>query len=200
MNKITILALGATLAAPAAFAGGLSQPVPEPVVAAPAPIIAPAVDGNWGGGYVGVQLGYGKVKADSVDVDASGAIGGIHGGYRWDLGKAVLGAELDYNASNIDSSDPDAKLKNLTRLKLQAGYDLGRTLVYVSAGPAHAKADIAGDSYSDNGWFAGVGLDYQLSDQWTVGGEALYNKFDNFDKSGIDVDGTTVQLKAAYHF
>lgn len=198
MNKMTIIALGTALTAPAAFAGGLAQPVPEPVVTAPAPVVKQTVDGNWGGGYVGLQLGYGKMNSDPAD--ASGAIGGVHGGYRWDLGKAVLGAELDYNGSKIDTDNPDAKLKDLARLKLSAGYDMGRSLVYVSAGPAHAKADYAGDSYSDTGWFAGVGLDYQLSDQWTLGGEALYNKFDNFDKTGVDLDGTTVQLKAAYHF
>lgn len=198
MNKMTILALGAVLAAPAAYAGGLAQPVPEPEVLPPAVVEPVAYDHDWSGAYVGAQLGYGKLSAD--DVDASGAIGGLHAGYRWDLGNAVLGTELDYNGSSVDSSDPDAKLKNLARLKFQAGYDMGRTLVYATAGAAHAKIDLAGTSRSDTGWFAGLGLDYALSDQWTVGGEALYHQFDDFDDTGIDADGTTLQLKAAYHF
>ena len=196
-KKIASLAAVAALIAPAAFAGGLSQPVPEPVVAAPAPVVVP-VDGNWNGAYAGLSLGYGRIDGGSDD--ESGLIGGVLGGYRWDLGQTVLGVELDYKGGNIESDANSAKLDEATRLKLQAGYDLGRTLVYVTAGPAWAKGDVFGESASDSGWFAGLGVDYQLNDQWVIGGEATFNKFDNFDNTGVNFYGKTVELRAAYRF
>lgn len=198
MKKLAIIAVGAAFVAPAAFAGGLSQPVVEAPVAAPAPVVVPAVDGDWGGAYVGAQLGYGKGKIDPVDGD--GAIGGIFGGYRWDLGKTVLGVEAAYSGSDVKDGDYDAKLKNLGQLKLQAGYDLGQTLVYATAGVAHAKVSAAGDDYSDTGYLVGLGVDYKVNDQWTVGGEALYNRFDSFDGTGEDLKVPTVSVKAAYRF
>lgn len=200
MKTTMILVLATSLAAPAAFAGGLSQPAPEPTVAAPVVVTPATIDGDWNGGYAGIQLGYGKADGDFAGFEGSGAVGGIHGGYRWDLGRTVLGAELDYNGSNIDNDQFDVKLQSLARLKLQAGYDLGNTLIYATAGLAHAKADIGSDSRSDTGWVAGLGVDYALTEQWSVGGEALYQKFSDFDGSGFDYDGTTVQLKASYRF
>ncbi len=198
MKRLAILALGASIVAPAAFAGGLSQPVVEAPVA-PAPVyVAPAPDGEWGGAYVGAQLGYGKAKIDPVDGD--GAIGGVYGGYRWDLGKTVLGVEAAYSGSDVKDDDYDAKLKNLGQLKLQAGYDLGRTLVYATAGVAHGKVSVAGADYSDTGYLVGLGVDYQVNDQWTIGGEALYNRFDSFDGTGEDLKVPTVSVKAAFRF
>jgi outer membrane immunogenic protein len=194
-KKIVTLAAVAALVAPAAFAGGLAQPVVEPVVAAP--VVLP-VSGNWEGGYAGLGLGYGRVDAGRDD--ESGPTGSIFGGYRWDLGQTVLGVEADYSASDIDSNASNSKLDQMARLKLQAGYDLGRTLVYVNAGPAWGKGDVAGQNASDTGWFAGLGVDYQLNDQWVIGGEASFNKFDDFDKTGVDFYDKSVQLRAAYRF
>lgn len=199
MKHLAAALLGTSLLAAPAFAGGLAQPVTEPTVAPPAPAVAPvAADGDWGGAYAGVQLGYANGSADSVD--GKGAVGGVFGGYRWDLGKAVLGVEADANAANVDFDGGLGKAKSLYHLKLQAGYDLGKTLVYVTAGAAHASADIGGDTYSDTGYFGGLGLDYAVNDRWTVGGEVLAHRFDNFDSTGVDAHATTVALRASMKF
>ncbi|MDB6453393.1 outer membrane protein [Falsirhodobacter sp. 20TX0035] len=200
MKRIAALALGtaAVLAAPTAFAGGPVVPVAEPVVAAPAPVavVAPAT-GDWNGGYLGAQLGY----ADGGDVDGDGALGGIHGGYRWDLGRTVLGVEGAYNSADVSSDDDAIKLDNLATLTGQVGYDLGRTLVYAKGGVAYGDGDFLGqDSASDYGYTAGLGVDYQLNQNWTVGGEVSTYVFDDFDDTGVSYNPTAVQLKAAYNF
>lgn len=202
MNKkiltlAAVASIAAPLAAPAAFAGGLNEPVVEAPVIEPVPVVVP-VDGNWNGGYVGASLGYGRIDGGSQD--GSGVIGGILGGYRWDLGKTVLGVEGDFKGGNIDNDPTSSSLSQVARLKFQAGYDLGRTLVYVTAGPGWAKGDVLGQSHSDTGWTAGVGVDYQLNEQWIVGGEATFNKFDDFDGTGVDFDGKAIELRAAYRF
>ncbi|NPD15629.1 porin family protein [Xinfangfangia sp. D13-10-4-6] len=192
----------AGLAAPA-FAGGPTTVVDEPlVVAAPAVVVA-APQGNWDGAYGGLSLGYGSFEGDlagSKVFDGDGTIGGVQLGYRWDLGNTVLGVEAAYSGSDVKDDGVDAKLKNKTDLKLQLGYDLGQSLVYATAGASWAKASVAGADYSDNGWVAGLGYDYDLGNNWLVGAEYLYNKFDDFDKSGVDLDGSTFAIRANYRF
>lgn len=199
MNMLTKTALGVAMSgalAMPALAGGYSAPVTEaPVVA---PVVAVPVGTDWTGGYVGAQIGYGDASAGAADGD--GAIYGLRGGYDWDLGNWVVGAGLDWDKTEIDLGTGTDTLDNIGRLKLRAGYDLGRTLVYGTAGVARAEADLGGVSRSDNGWFAGIGADYALNDRWTIGGEVLQNQFDDFDNTGIDLDATTASVNVGFRF
>jgi outer membrane immunogenic protein len=194
MKALVGLSLAALMAAPA-LAGGLNEPVIEPAPAAPVTYVAPSQD--WTGGYVGAQLGY----ADGSVGAASGNNGtyGLRAGYDWDFGKWVVGAGLDWDKTDVDLGGTD-KLDSIARLKLRAGADLGKTLIYVTAGGAHAKANIAGVSHSDNGWFAGIGADYAVNDKWTVGAEVVKNQFDNFDNLGVDADATTASVNVGFRF
>jgi outer membrane immunogenic protein len=200
MNKYLILTTASLFAAPA-FAGGLGDVAPEPAVVAyeaPAPVDA---GGDWSGAYVGAQLGYGDIDSNGAGLDGNGAIGGVHAGYLFDYGKFVAGAELNYDATNIDlGTANNATLDSVARLKLIAGFDMGSTLVYGAVGAAYAEATVGGATLKDNGSFAGLGVSYAVSDQWSVGGEYLYHKFDNFDASGVDFDVQTIQAKVSYSF
>lgn len=201
MKRIAALLAFGGLAAPA-FAGGPVEVVAEPEVYAPAPVVVAPV-GEWSGFYAGAHLGYGKASGEvsGTEVfDADGAIGGVQLGYRWDLGRTVLGVEGAIAASDFSDDATGFDLKNKTDLKLQLGYDLGNSLVYATAGASWAKIDDGLTSATDNGWVAGLGYDYAINDSWVVGGEYLYHKFDNFDDSGIDVDGGTFAIRANYRF
>jgi outer membrane immunogenic protein len=199
-TSITSMMLISALATPV-FAGGPIEPVPEPTIA-PAPVAAPvSTNGEWGGAYVGAQLGYADIDSNGGGLDGDGVLGGVHAGYRYDFGTAVVGGELDYDTSSIDlGAAAGDELESVARLKLMAGADLGRTLVYGTAGVAYAEASVGGANLSDNGWFAGLGADYALTDQWRVGGEILTHKFDNFDGSGVDLDVNTVKAKVSFAF
>lgn len=200
MNKYILMTTASFLAAPA-FAGGLGDVSPEPdVVAYEAPVQV-ATGGDWSGAYVGAQLGYGDIDSNGAALDGEGAIGGVHAGYLFDYGKFVAGAELNYDVSNIDlGTAAGDTLDSVTRLKLIAGADLGSMLVYGTVGAAYAEATVGGASLNDNGTFVGLGANYALSDQWSVGGEYLYHKFDDFDASGVDFDVKTLQAKVSYSF
>ncbi len=88
-----------------------------------------AMAGDWTGGYVGAQLGYGKVKPSGGIADGSGGIYGIHAGYDYDFGDWVLGGELDYDRLKIDVGSPTAATADyVTRAKLRLGYDFGNAL------------------------------------------------------------------------
>lgn len=190
---LTLSAVTLALAAPA-FAGGLEEPIVEPV-AAPAPP-APLV-GAWDGLYGGVQLGYGEFETHGDnDHDDEGALGGVFLGYQASTaGGWVYGVEGDINATDIELGGED--FQSLSHLKARLGYDLGNSLIYATAGAAYADVDGLGDDF---GLVGGIGYDYRLTDAVSLGAEALYHNFDDFDDSGSDLDGTTLAAKITYHF
>ncbi|WP_045389611.1 outer membrane protein [Falsirhodobacter sp. alg1] len=198
MKRVAVLALGAAaiVAAPAAFAGGPVVPAPEPIVAAPAPVVIAPVTGDWEGAYLGAQVGYG----DGGSVDGDGAIGGVHAGYRWDLGNTVLGVVGEYNSADMAGENDAIKMDQVGSIRGQVGYDLGRTLVYASAGIASADIDVNNESYSDSGYVVGLGVDYAVTPNVILGGEVSTYGFDDFDDTGVDYNPTTIQFKAAYKF
>jgi len=180
------------------MAGGLGEPIVDPVVFAPAPPIA--VAGNWTGAYVGLQVGYVDVGSSGGGLDGDGAIGGVHGGYRYDFGRGVIGAEIDYDAAGVELGDGLGELEGVGRFKLQAGYDAGRALIYGTAGYARAEASVAGENLTGEGYFYGVGADYALTPRITLGGEILKHDFADFDNSGVGLDATTVKAKVSLRF
>ena len=198
MRRVSVplcLALGVGTALPA-MAGGLTEPVIEP---APAPVVEPArPDGDWTGFYGGAALSYGDISAGAVD--GSGALYGLRAGYDYDFGGWVLGGGLDYDWSDADLDGGVGQLDNVARLRLRAGADLGNVLLYATAGAARAEAEIGGVDLSDDGYFGGVGLDYRISPNWTVGGEILAHRFDDFDDSGVDLDATTIGVTTGFRF
>lgn len=198
MNKMVVLLLALTPAAPA-FAGGINDPVAEPeVMAAPVAMAAPSAD--WSGFYAGAALGYGDIDSNGAGLDGSGAIGGVLAGYRFDFGNTVAGIEADYDTSNIDLGDGLGELDSVARLKLSGGYEFGRALVYGTLGAARAEATVGGADLSGNGYFGGVGVDYAVTDRVGVGAELLRHRFNDFDATTVDLDATTLKARVFLQF
>ena len=157
--KLFAAVLTATALAAPAFAGGLNEPEPQPVIVEPV-FVAPTAD--WSGFYAGAQLGYADLDSNGAGLDGNGTLGGVHAGYRWDLGTTVLGIEGDYDSASVDLGGTTGTLDNVARLKLIAGADLGSTLLYATGGVAYADATVGGVGLSDNGYFLGAGIGYAV--------------------------------------
>lgn len=218
----TLLTAGAALivAAPA-FAGGFAEPIVTPAPAAPvvvAPAAPVAASGDWTGFYVGGQLGFGNLTIDdgddaTDDEDFDGALYGLHAGYMRDFGRVVVGAELDFDGTQIvideevegDTVDL-ASVGSVARAKLRVGYDAGRFLPYLTAGVAQARINaeeeaiepLLEDSY--DGRFIGIGAAYQLNDRFMVGAEVLRHNFEDTPVESFDTDVTTATLRASIRF
>ncbi|MBY5932344.1 porin family protein [Tateyamaria omphalii] len=193
-TRILAIGLAAALAGPA-LAGSLEPPAPEP--AAPAPLPPAPVQtfgGDWTGGYAGLQLGYGDVDGSGA-ADGDDFLYGAHLGYRYDFGTFVLGGELDYDFADIDLNGA-AEVDSVARLKLQAGYDFGRTLGYLTAGVAEVDTSLG----SESGEFYGIGVAYQINDRYTVGAELLDHNFDDINGTGVDADATTLTVRGSINF
>lgn len=202
-NTVFTGALVALLSPAAAFAGGVA-PVAETI---PAVVAPPAPLGtDWTGFYGGAQLEYGDVSVDDDDIgaDGDGVLYGLFGGYRYDFGNVVLGAELDLTEANIDIDSADGaavgELDSVYRLGAELGYDAGPALVYATAGVARASATIEGNDFDENGFFYGLGVDYLVTDQIVVGAELLQHEFDDFDDTDLDISATTFGVSAAFRF
>ncbi|MEO1639399.1 MAG: outer membrane beta-barrel protein [Pseudomonadota bacterium] len=199
----SMLAVSLVLTGGAAAAGGLSEPVaapaPAPVAVAPAPVPRGT---DWTGFYAGGQLGYGRLDSSSIDDedDPAGAIYGVHAGYNYDFGTLVLGGEVDYDLTNIEIDSPASEVDSVARAKVKLGYDAGQVMPYFTAGVARVATtdDLDGDT---DGSFAGLGVSYLLSDNLILGGEVLQHQFEDFvDNDGVDVDATTLSLRASFRF
>ncbi len=189
-----------TLAAAPAVAGGISEPVtapaPVPVAVAPAPV---HTGGDWTGFYAGASLGYGQLEAEGFSDDTEDYTYGLHAGYLYDLGAFVLGGELEYDATEITDAATGINLDGVARAKVRAGYDAGQWLPYVTAGAAQAYTS-GGLEADDTGYFAGLGVDYQVTPGIRVGAEVLRHQFDDFNGGGTDIEATTASLRVGFTF
>lgn len=185
--------MSTSLLASTAFAGNLADPVVETVAA---PVFEPAfVGGDWTGIYGGLNLGYADVDTN-IGANGDDMSYGLHIGYDYDFGRYVIGGELEYDNLDTDLGDGAAEVDSVTRLKLRGGYDFGRTLVYATAGAARADTSL-GD---DTGEFIGLGVAYQVTDSFTIGGELLEHRFDDLGGTGVDADATTFNLRGSFRF
>ncbi len=192
-KKVTLATAALALATAPAFAGSPEPASVEPVLAAPAPV---ASTPDWTGFYAGGQIGYANVDTNVAGVDGDGLIGGIVGGYDWDLGNWVVGVGADWDFADI-SLGAAADLEQVWRLKTRGGYKIGNGLAYATVGYANADTDNLGD---DDGYFIGAGYEHLITQNFSLGGEVLYHEFDNFNSTTTDVEATTVQLRGTFRF
>jgi len=202
--RTSMLAAPLAVVAGMVSAGGMSEPVaapaPAPVPVAPAPVM---MGNDWTGFYAGGQLGYGQLDSSSItdSDDPSGAIYGVHAGYNYDFGSIVLGGEVDFDLTNIEADTPETDVDSVARLKAKLGYDAGQFMPYVTAGVARVETSGTPLDGSTDGSFAGLGLSYMMSDTLIVGGEVLQHQFEDVaDVDGVDVDATTLSVRASFRF
>ncbi len=168
---------------------------PVAIISAVALLLAtPAQSQEWTGFYVGAELGFADIDASPGSSD-TGLIGGLLTGYDYDLGAWVVGAGLDYDFADISLGT--TSVDSVYRIKARGGYKTGDGLIYATTGYAHIDTDNAGD---DGGYFIGGGYEHLLADQFSVGGELIYQVIDNVNSGSIDIDGTSVQFRGSFRF
>ena len=195
--KFALAAIAATLTTGSAIAGGYATPVVEaaPIAAAPVAPVVIEQTSDWTGFYAGLQYGKSSgAKTDDIDFGTYG----LHGGYLHDLGKFVVGGELDYNKVKIDINNVKGK-GHVTRLRARAGYDLGRFLPYATIGAAYMSTELPGFDISGISATYGIGADFKVSERFTVGAEYTRNNSDNVF-GAKDLAGGLMQLRGSFRF
>lgn len=191
----------------AAFAGGTTVPT-----------------FSWDGGYGGVQAGYvwgksqysepGYSQPGTINYDPKGAMGGLYGGYNWQLGSNLaLGVEIDLSGSNVDGDSPyidstghpfpgasgQADLRWSGALRGRLGYAADRFLPYLAGGIALGSYEYGAGVHHNGqydaftmsnvriGWTVGAGMEYAFTNK--LSGRFEYRYTDFGDKT-LDVNET----------
>ncbi len=201
LRRIILSSVGALALAGTAFAADLPSRAPPPVYVPPVPIF------TWTGIYIGGQIGYawgnqnsnfGDSFGDfaSISSSSSGVIGGGHVGYNLQLNQFVIGLEGSVDGSSLSKTanfspfllgsaaiTANADVQGSIRGRL--GYAWDRVLIYATGGVAFAgtKATLATpfsyDTFSNTrvGWTVGGGLEYAITNNWSIRAEYRYSDF-----------------------
>jgi outer membrane immunogenic protein len=161
--------------------------------------------GIYAGGHAGVehsQIDWNftapATATEPLDQSHLGFIGGVQGGVQWQWHRTVLGAEVSYSWDNIEdttlsSLTPGTSLTsevhNLLLVNGKVGYAYENFLAYAKGGWASGDVDFrstvtatgalaTSSSGRENGWTAGIGVDYALTEHISIGVEYNYIKLD----------------------
>lgn len=183
-----------------AFAGAVPAYAADAIVAEEPPAPAPIAElpvASWAGPYAGLSLGYGfSGSTDTAldgNADTDGFIGGAFGGYNWQSGDFVYGAEADIGYNGVKGSNGtfESKAGLEGSLRARLGYSISPDiLLYGTAGGAARSLEITDATGSDKntmlGWTAGVGSDIMLTDSLFGRVEYRYTDFghDDFANAG----------------
>ena len=132
----------------------------------------PVYQDRWSGFYAGGNLDF------QTGVPLGPEILSVHAGRNQTVGAAVLGGELEL--SRIAAGAPGGSISFMSRLKARAGVPFGATMLYAVGGAVRAETTM-GPEY---GLVAGIGVERQITNRWTVGGELLHHEFPSFDGKG----------------
>jgi outer membrane immunogenic protein len=142
------------------------------------PVMAQEVEGAFTGPRVGVELGL-------VDDDFAGTdegTYGIVGGYDFDLGSVIVGADASYTRL---FDDDGADLRDFTVGARVGGKIAPRTLVYGKAGYSNLDADTFAGSV--DGVKLGLGLEQSFGDVYAN----VETRYGNYE-AGVELYQTVV--------
>jgi outer membrane immunogenic protein len=148
------------------------------------------------------------LRGTDFNHDDSSVIGGIFAGYNYQTNPWVVGVEISAAATDLNESGPSpffplidtytTQLDWLAKVTGRAGYTWDRWLVYAKGGWAGADVELtlnfpagpvrANTNEFASGWTAGIGVDYMLYDNVTLG--LVYDYVD------LSIDNETVTCPA----
>src|SRR6201992_33588 len=127
---------------------------------------------SWAGPYLGGNLGYQWGSVSNNPTKPSGFVGGATGGYHFQSGPWVFGAEGDLEITGADDTFAPWKFSNpwFGTLRGRGGYTFSNVLFYGTAGLAFGelRGQTFGlsESHTSAGWTVGAGAEVGLAPNW----------------------------------
>lgn len=193
MRKL-LVAIAAATALPALGASG-ALAADMPVKALPVPAAAP----SWTGFYLGGEVGGGWEQEQVTivtnnpgaafppgtvlnPVDDSGVLGGIYGGFNYQINQVVLGIDGDYTWADLhgtamdvspvngDIANESSTVRWIATLTGRLGYAVNNNwLLFAKGGGAWARFDASSITTTPGGAFVGMTSSADTRSGWTVG-------------------------------
>ncbi|ASU69328.1 porin family protein [Brucella melitensis] len=172
----------------------------------------------------------------SLDVTASGFVGGVQAGYNWQLANGlVLGGEADFQGSTVKSKLVDngdlsdigvagnlsgdesfglkTKVQWFGTVRARLGFTpTERLMVYGTGGLAYGKVKTSLSAYDDGesfsagnsktkaGWTLGAGVEYAVTNNWTLKSEYLYTDLGKRSFNYIDEENVNINMENKVNF
>jgi len=218
--KNFLLGCGAPVAlvlAGVANAADVSGPGKHPVYQ---PVVTPSYD--WSGFYVGLNGGgswgtsrYNFGAAGTAAVATAGGMFGGTAGANYQIGHLVFGVESDFDWAAVKGSSNcsaasipcTGQADWLGTVRGRIGYAFDRFMPYVTGGAAFSDLKATGAGFGSTGsdragWTVGGGIEYALSNKWTIKLEYLHVDFGNINWPPVRVhfDEDTVRAGVNYKF
>lgn len=153
----------------------------------------------------------GGAWATNPSIGTSGYMVGVDYGYNWQFANnLVIGYESEFSYANVSNNGGSfvaggstAQLQWFGAERLRFGYAMGRLMPYLTGGLAYGGYQNNGSSFGlmipiNNGgnnwragWTVGAGLEYALTDNFSVKGEYLYASLSTRNGSAIGLGGQT---------
>jgi outer membrane immunogenic protein len=193
-----LLLAGAAVAALSSGAQAADLGVPRTPIAAA--VIAPVF--SWTGFYAGLNVGLGIANTNLAALapvpgypgSGSGLVAGAQIGYNYQINNFVIGAEADIGYFGVSRRQTILGIDTSWRttwdasIRGRAGVAVDRALFYVTGGVAFADFSLrqvggvgvvidARASQTRVGWTVGAGIEYAVTQNWTVRGEYLYANY-----------------------
>ncbi|MGV1955106.1 MULTISPECIES: outer membrane protein [unclassified Agrobacterium] len=196
--RIFVATLMASTMAAAGFSAAHAADAVNEVPQAPVSYDQPAPVKDWSGAYLGGTVNYdwGRFSSSNDGRDAKGAGGGLYGGYNWQNGQLVYGAEADVNlgdergsAGTVAGNAIEGKQGVNGSLRGRVGYDMNPFLLYGTAGLAVSDNKVrdatSKDSATALGYTVGAGVEAMVTDNITARLEYRYSDYQKKDY-GLD--------------
>jgi outer membrane immunogenic protein len=204
-RQILLASVGAIAFAGSAFAADLPYRGPPPVYLPPPPIFT--WSGLYVGGQIGYAWGNDPINVAIVGIPVAsfndnpkGVIGGAHLGYNLQIAQWVAGLEGTVDGTSVTgrTSAPVVALRSgvtgSTRsivqgsIRARLGVAFDRVLIYGTGGAAFAGFQnnysvgfpsflAEQDSKTRTGWTVGGGLEYAVTNNWSIRAEYRYSDF-----------------------
>jgi outer membrane immunogenic protein len=208
IRKLLLSSVALAAIAGTAFAADLPSRRAPPVYAPP-PIPVFSWTGFYIGGQVGYAFGKdnaGIVATGPYSTNPNGIIGGAHVGYNFSTQSlpmfggvfgsgGVIGVEGDVDGSDYRRAialpgGATANIRNNIQgsIRGRLGFAVDRALFYATGGAAFASFNtnyltaLGGDSLSSTrvGWTVGGGVEYAITNTWSLRAEYRYSDFGSF--------------------
>lgn len=200
IRKFLMASVGTIILTGSALAADLPSRAPPPIYVPPVPIF------TWTGIYIGGQIGYAwgnqntqvfapGGRSFSGFTQNDGVIGGAHVGYNLQFNQWVVGLEGSVDGSSLNRTvtrstvfgpvniGGNASVQGSIRGRV--GYAFDRVLLYGTGGVAFAgvsgfvSTPFSYDSTNQTrvGWTVGGGLEYAVTNNWSIRAEYRYSAF-----------------------
>jgi outer membrane immunogenic protein len=171
---------------------------------------------NWSGFYLGADVGgaWSSVDANGFGASssASGVIGGVYGGYNWQVAPQwLIGIEGDSSWTDLNGTIGFGKVNWLGSVRGRIGYTPTSTMLfYFTGGAAWSTIDNSGfgsfagsTDQTKSGWVIGGGVEWApWPSNWLIRAEYLNYNFTGVAVGPFSTDLTINEVRAgvAYKF